>query len=109
MSPFPLLLLFFVVSFWLGRLYLRVKRFDQQHAENERLMDRERQHSQAAGDLSDCPRPLDRDGRPTSGGWYLHPEAAAKRKTRLETFEEEQLHQQVESLMKQVIKETDDP
>ena len=45
MSPLPLLLLFFVVFFFVWRLYRRLKRFDREYAENERLMEQERQHS----------------------------------------------------------------
>ena len=108
MNPFSLLLLFFVVCFFAWRFLRRVQRLECERARAaEQMLEEEARYSRAAGDLSDCPRPVDRDGRPTYGGWYLHPEAAAERKTRLDTFEAEQLHLQVESLLKQAIEEAD--
>ncbi len=107
MNPFSLLLLVFVPAFFAWRLLRRVQRLKAERARAaEQMLEEETRYSRAAGNLSDCPRPVDRDGRQTYAGWILHPEAAAERKTRPHPFEEEQLHQRLESLLKQAISDS---
>ena len=107
MNPFPPLLLFFVACFFAWRLWRQHLDRKQARADKQMLKE-EARHSLAAGDLSDCPRPVDREGRPTYGGWLYHKENDAERKTQPQSIEEVELHLNVEDLLKQAIAEADD-
>ena len=95
-NAFPILLLIaggaglvvFLLRTWRG-----LKRFDheQEEAEAQHLLDNERRHSLQAGDLSDCPRAVDRDGRETYAAWYYQTEAELARRQRMQAYQQDLL------------------
>ena len=83
----------FALVFLLWGLYQALRRVDAgaiapADEQAEQVIDEERRHSLAAGDISGCPRPVDRDGRDIYGGWYHQPKVAAERRRRMQVDDE---------------------